>query len=132
MKKSIKLIDINKLRSHEEVDLKHVNELVCKIRKDGFLRNPVIVEDKHLVILDGHHRFMALKKLRMRVIPSYLVPYGKVKVFLRRKIDIANIKKEVISHALNHKLFPSKTTRHLIKNRPRNINVNLANLQLTS
>lgn len=128
MKNKITLVNIKKLKAHEKTDSNHLKEIILKIKNDGFLKNPVVVEDKHFVILDGHHRVAALKKLMIRLIPTYLIPYDTVRVFLRRSLDVKNIKKEVVIRGLKNKPFPSKTTRHLIKNRPRNINISLNSL----
>lgn len=130
MKNKISLVDINKLKQHEEINVSHVKELMEKIKHDGFLKNPVVIDNKNFVILDGHHRFNALKNLKAKKVPVYLVDYmsKKVRVFLRRKMDLENIKNSVINYALNSKCFPQKTTRHFIKDRPRNININISKL----
>lgn len=132
MNKLIKLIAINKLKSHEQIDYRHFLEVKEKIKKDGFINNPVIVDKNNYVIIDGHHRVMALKSLKAKKIPSFLVDYfdKKIKVYLRRKeLKITNLKKAVIKASLSNNLFPSKTTGHLIKNqRPRNIKISLNSL----
>src|SRR2546427_7227657 len=46
-----------------------------QIRKDGYLRRPVLVADGELVILDGHHRVEAIRALGARRIPAYLIDY---------------------------------------------------------
>ena len=128
---SIKLIELTKLRYHEQVDKDHVNELVNQINQDGYIKNPIIVDDKHHIILDGHHRTQALRQLGAKLIPVYMVNYfdHNIKVYLRRKILLNQpIKQAVVSYGLQSKLFPSKTTRHLIYNRPKNINIKITHL----
>ena len=113
------------------VDKKRLSFLLERIKKDKYLKNPVVVEDKHLIILDGHHRVKALKHLRAKKIPAFLVNYKNddIRVFLRKKLLLTKlIKNIVIENSLNSKLFTSKTTRHLIRNRPRNINVKINQL----
>lgn len=77
---------------------------------------PVLADKKTFVLLDGHHRLLALKELGIRRIPALLVDYrGRdIKVKPRRKKIPVN-KKAVISNALSNKLFPPKTTKHVMK-----------------
>ena len=131
MKNKINLIDINKLKCHEEINQQHLTEIIYQVKKAGFIRNPVVVDLKNFIILDGHHRVAALKQLGVNKVPVFLVNYQDkdVRVFLRRKLKLTgSIKQAVIKNSLNNILFPSKTTRHLIKNRPRNINFKISHL----
>jgi ParB-like chromosome segregation protein Spo0J len=126
------LIEINKLKPHEAVNSQHLRKLVSEIKKEGKLKNPVVVDKKSLVVLDGHHRLEALKILGCRKIPVFLVNYKskEIRVYLRRKeLLMKLIKEAVISRGKNGKLFPYKTTRHLLKKRPKGINVDLKELK---
>jgi len=132
MKRNITLIKINKLKSHEAIEPKRLSKLVKRIKRDGYLRNPIVVDRKSLVILDGHHRLYALKVLGCKKVPVYLIDYksNNVRVYLRRKELIMNlIKKAVITKGKEGKPFPYKTTRHLLKYRPREINIDLKKLK---
>lgn len=132
MKKSITLIDIDKLKSHEAIDFQRLGELVERIRRDGHLKNPIVVDRKSLVVLDGHHRLKALKILGCTKIPAFLVDYksNNVRVYLRRKELIMELIKEaVITRGKNRKPFPYKTTCHLLKYRPTGINMDLKKLK---
>ncbi|HUV46669.1 MAG TPA: ParB N-terminal domain-containing protein [Candidatus Bathyarchaeia archaeon] len=131
MKKKITLLLINKLKTHEAVCQRRVLELMGQIKKEGYLKNPVVVDKETLVLLDGHHRLAALKKIGVKRIPAFLIDYknSKVKVYLRRKELLTDLIKEaVIRKALINQVFPQKTTRHLLGYRPRNINIKLKNL----
>jgi len=132
MKRNITLIKINKLKSHEAIEPKRLSKLVKRIKRDGYLRDPIVVDRKSLVILDGHHRLYALKVLGCKKVPVYLIDYksNNVRVYLRRKELIMNlIKKAVITKGKEGKPFPYKTTRHLLKYRPREINIDLKKLK---
>ncbi|MGE7890626.1 ParB N-terminal domain-containing protein [Bacillus cereus] len=76
---SLKLEDINKLFLHETYEPSRVEKTIEEIRRDGFLRHPVIVTkmkaDEYLV-LDGVHRVTALKKLGMTNVPIQIVEKG--------------------------------------------------------
>lgn len=131
MRNRIVLLNIDKLKAHEAVDKKRLIDLLAKIKNDRYLKNPVVVEDKHFIIIDGHHRVAALKKIGAKKIPSYLINYQNknIRVFLRRSnLIVKNIKEAVIKLGLSNNTFPYKTTRHYIKNRPRNIKIKLNKL----
>lgn len=131
MKRRISLVDINKLKTHENVIAKRVRQIAREITAKKILINPVVVDRKTKVILDGHHRVAALKLIGAKHVPVYLVDYENsfIKVFLRRKNLLPLIlKKQILSAGKSGKNFPIKTTRHYFHNRPRNINVNLNKL----
>lgn len=88
-----------------------------RLRKDGFVRRPLLVEAEHFVILDGHHRYEALKRLGCRKVPVYLVDYQDEGIGLTtwpRAIVSHVAKEEVIARGLGGDLFPPKTTRHRV------------------
>jgi len=129
MNKKISLIDISLLKDHEEIDKNHFRGLLKTIKRDDCLKNPVVVEDKNFIILDGHHRVTVLRKLKAKKIPCQIVDYQSVKVYLRRKkFTTKDIKSEVVKRAISNNLFPYKTTKHFIKDRVRNINFKLKKL----
>jgi len=72
----VKLVPIIALRSHERVIEEHVEELMRQLLRDGRLYYPVLVDEATMVVLDGHHRVEALKRLGARNIPALLVDYS--------------------------------------------------------
>lgn len=132
MKNRVVLIKVDKLKGHEKTNLRRLRSLMVEIVSDGCLKRPVVVDRKTLVILDGHHRHKVFKMLGLRKIPVFFVDYlgnNKVRVYLRRKeLMVELIKEAVLKRALKGRLFPEKTTRHLIKNRPAKINYSLKKL----
>lgn len=54
---------IDQVRLHERVDNNLLTRLVNRIREDGVQRDPVIIDRKTRVVLDGSHRVEALKAL---------------------------------------------------------------------
>lgn len=103
-----------RLFEHEQVVESRVVELAESIRENGVLQ-PILVDATTKVILDGHHRFNAAKRLGMQDIPALLVDYeDEVEVFARRP-DVPVSKQLVVETALRGELFPPKTTRHALK-----------------
>lgn len=62
-KLKIRVEDVDRLRLHEEFIDELLKKLVSAMEEDRFLRDPVIVEEGNLIVLDGTHRVGALKKL---------------------------------------------------------------------
>ncbi|NPV70958.1 MAG: ParB N-terminal domain-containing protein [Firmicutes bacterium] len=108
-----RLLRLCGLKAHEHVDQRHLLELADEIRRDGELRQPVLVDERSMVILDGHHRVAALKRLGCLLVPSYLVDYSddQITVWPRRP-DIPITKQNVVRMGLNGTLYPPKTSRH--------------------
>jgi len=71
----IKLEEVEKLHIHEEVIPDILHKLTEEIRADGYVKHPVIVDLKTLVVLDGMHRLAAIENLGCRFIPVCLVDY---------------------------------------------------------
>jgi hypothetical protein len=104
----------SELKRHEKVSRKRVRELREDISKRGVLK-PILVDSSSFAVLDGHHRLEALKELKAFFVPVFLVHYPskKIKVKQRRK-EIPVSKGIVVRKALSGKLFPRKTTKHVL------------------
>ncbi len=80
----IEFLDVNKVIPHEEPSKDRLNKLVLKIKDDGFVNHPIIctkIKDK-IIILDGTHRYNALKEIGVKFIPIQLVSYDKRRIKL--------------------------------------------------
>src|SRR2546422_9043542 len=69
------VVEIGRLHGHERIRPALLEQLMDQIRKDGYLRRPVLVADGELVILDGHHRVEAGRAPRAREIPTAPIVY---------------------------------------------------------
>ena len=133
MKNSMQLIAINKVKSHERTFGRRVECLVKDIKTEGSIKQPIIVDKHSLMVLDGHHRVAALRRLGAARVPAYLLDYQdpRIRVYLRRKyLTMKMIKQAVLYCGLTGTLFPVKTTRHLIHDRPGMQKVSLSKLLL--
>lgn len=121
---SAQLVELNKLRQHEEADPMHLKELKEEIRSDGILKLAIAVDINTNIILDGEHRFNALKELGCKRIPVVFVDYNSpdIKVQAWRKGEQLT-KKDVIKAGFSEKKLPPMTTKHMVKtcNRLRHI-----------
>jgi len=117
----ITLLPIDELKPHEKGSPIYLELLKQEILRDGMLKYPIIADEKTHVILDGMHRWLALKNLGYTRIPVILVDAcnnPEIRVGKRRihryicnsdgEIPI----KEVISAGLNGRLMKPRSTRH--------------------
>ncbi|MCI4371901.1 MAG: ParB N-terminal domain-containing protein [Thermoplasmata archaeon] len=112
------VVELAKLRGHEETRPQLLAELTAKIKRDGYLKQPILVADRDFVILDGHHRVEAVRSLGCIRIPAYLVDYDSDVVNLGTWPDavVSSVTKdEVIRRGGSNDRFPPKTTRHTVK-----------------
>lgn len=70
------ILDIGSLHLHEETVPELLRQLIETIRADDCVRHPIIVDKDSLVVLDGVHRVVALRKLGIKRIPACLVNYN--------------------------------------------------------
>jgi len=126
----IKNIDINSLKQHEMVIECHLERILAEIKGDGCIKDPIIADKNTMVIVDGHHRYNALKRIGAKYCPVCLVDYksNKIKVGCWRKGERVT-KDQVISAGLSGNLFVPKTSKHEIPDRPLGINIPLDNLR---
>ncbi|WFO75259.1 ParB N-terminal domain-containing protein [Desulfurococcaceae archaeon MEX13E-LK6-19] len=78
----ITIEEVKKLHIHEEIIPEILDWLVEKIKKDKFFKDPIIVDEKTLVVLDGMHRVAATEKLGFPYIPVCLVDYDNPNIKL--------------------------------------------------
>jgi hypothetical protein len=74
------LVEIDALSPHEEVIESIVESLAKEMSVEGLVRDPLMVDQGECVILDGMHRFGALKHLKCRFVPCCLVDYDSSKI----------------------------------------------------
>lgn len=112
-------LPVDLLRLHEKGLREYFEAIRQEILADGCLKYPVIADRDSYVILDGAHRWLALKSLGCQRIPTLLVDVNQkpsVRVGTRRiqryngnsKIPI----QEVISAGIKGQLMEPRTTRH--------------------
>jgi hypothetical protein len=117
----IALVPIDELKPHEKGSPLYLEMLKQEIVKDGMLKYPIIADEKSHVILDGMHRWLALKSLGYTSIPVMLINVfqnPKIRVGKRRIHRYVTDSDEeipierVISAGLNKCLMKPRSTRH--------------------
>lgn len=111
----IDVVPIDALKSHEQIVEDHVKELMDDIKKRGILIKPILVDAKTMIILDGHHRVEALRRLGRKLIPAVLVDYDDECVTVSSWRPEWKVSKDLVRRAgLSGRLLPPKTSRHRV------------------
>jgi hypothetical protein len=117
----VALLQIDELRPHEKGSPIYLELLKREILRDGMLRYPIVADEKTRVILDGMHRWLALKSIGCKSIPVLLVDVfqkpairvGRKRIHQYMSDSIEEITVEtVISAGLDGQLMEPRTTRH--------------------
>jgi len=117
----VALLPIDALKPHEKGSPLYLEMLKKEILRDGVLKYPIIADEKTNVILDGMHRWLALKSLGYTQIPVL-----HVNIFQNTQIRIGRRRvhryignsnspitaENVVKAALSGKLMEPRTTRH--------------------
>ncbi len=111
---SIKEFDIDLLMPHEHVVKARLNSLILYLQalEEDIILSSIIVCDKTNIIIDGHHRFYALKSLGVNKIPVTFINYDST---LIKAYDDDRIQKNhVLEAAISGKLLEPKSTKHVV------------------
>jgi hypothetical protein len=117
----VNLLRVDQLKPHEKGSPLYLELLRKEILKDGVLKYPIIADEKTHVILDGMHRWLALKSLGYELIPVILVDVFKNhKIHMGKRrihrytngVDREITIEEVISAGIRGHLMEPRSTRH--------------------
>jgi Ni,Fe-hydrogenase maturation factor len=117
----VTLLRVDQLKPHEKGSPLYLELLRKEILKDNVLKHPIIADEQTHVILDGMHRWLALKSLGYELIPVILVD-----VFKNQKIHVGKRRihrytegvdkeitiEQVISAGMSGHLMEPRSTRH--------------------
>ncbi len=111
------VVDISMLFPHEDIDEGGLELIINDIVENGIIKYPIVVDVRTFIILDGHHRVEALRKLGYNYVPVFFVDYAKeyINVYpFRKELPVSKV--SVIEKVfLSKGVFPYKTTRHVYK-----------------
>ncbi|MEM4971666.1 MAG: ParB N-terminal domain-containing protein [Sulfolobales archaeon] len=98
--------DLDSLRPHEESIEERIRYVETSISNTGILRRPLIADEKTGVLIDGTHRYNALKRMGVSIAPVIYVDYLsedeiKVSRWIRMYI-FKNIEKTIIERISEH------------------------------
>jgi hypothetical protein len=127
---TITLVPINALRQHEQILNENLMRVQRDLVRDGMIKDPIIVDQQTMVILDGHHRYNVLKRMGYKYVPVYLVDYSSDQIGVTAWRAGEHVTKaEVMRAGLTGHLMPAKTSRHVVPDKPHGVNVPLVVLK---
>ncbi len=80
----LELLKISEVRPHEEVKVKNLAEIMNSIKQIGLQLDPIIVDERTNVALDGMHRIRAIQELQLKRIMVARVDYSDPRIGLER------------------------------------------------
>ncbi len=122
----VRKVPLDRLKPHEKFTEGRLAALMRDLRRDGVLWFPILVDKDDYIILDGHHRVEAFRRMGMNDILARFVDYDSpdIEVHPRRK-DIPITKDIVRAKARAGEVFPHKTTRHVYPQQTKHYDVPL-------
>lgn len=124
-----KMLDIDELSAHEEINRGRLEEIIDQMERENLVDYPILVENQYNVILDGHHRYFALKKMGADYVPVDRVDYfedGLIKLEPRPNCPLEDLTKEdVLEMGRSEDVFPPKSTRHILTRPEKIVNIKL-------
>ena len=112
--RGVELIDINLLKPHEKIIERKKSSLAKFIKSydSYYITSSIVCCDKSLLIIDGHHRYFALKELGFKKAPVTLIDYqsNSIRTGSINPLD----KKYIVEIGNSSELLEPKSTEHAI------------------
>ena len=112
--KDVTEINIDLVFPHEKVivNKKEILKNNLKYKDQSVIISSIIACHESFVIIDGHHRFTALKELGVKKIPVTLINYSNKDI--RTTDNNSILKEDLIRNAKKNKLYSPKSTKHSV------------------
>ena len=112
--KGLELVDINYVFPHEKVISKKSSTLTSFLKSfnDYIIISSILCCSQSMVIIDGHHRYFALKELGFKKVPVTLIDYksDSIRTGIMNPLD----KKFIVDVGKSSTLLEPKSTEHAV------------------
>jgi len=115
----VNLVHLDDLRPHENILQDREGKLQSYINDLPSVTLPaIIIDSKHKIVLDGHHRLELFRQAGMSIVPAVFVNYDHEDILVAPPELTSQVSKEiVVSTALNGQLLAPKSTQHMVRSR---------------
>ena len=112
--KDVKMIDIDLLNPHEKIIEEKKISLVKFIKsyESYYIISSIVCCHETLLVIDGHHRYYALKELGFKKVPVTLIDYksDSIRTGIMNPLD----KKFIVDVGKSSTLLEPKSTEHAV------------------
>jgi len=112
--KDVKMIDIDLLNPHEKIIEEKKISLVKFIKsyESYYIISSIVCCHETLLVIDGHHRYFALKELGFKKVPVTLINYksASIRTGIMNPLD----KKFIVDVGKSSTLLEPKSTEHAV------------------
>ena len=112
--KDVKMIDIDPLNPHEKIIEEKKISLVKFIKsyESYYIISSIVCCHESLLVIDGHHRYFALKELGFKKVPVTLIDYksDSIRTGIMNPLD----KKFIVDVGKSSTLLEPKSTEHAV------------------
>ena len=112
--KDVKMIDIELLNPHEKIIEEKKISLVKFIKsyESYYIISSIVCCHETLLVIDGHHRYFALKELGFKKVPVTLIDYksDSIRTGIMNPLD----KKFIVDVGKSSTLLEPKSTEHAV------------------
>ncbi|AMA59985.1 hypothetical protein BCCGELA001_29555 [Bradyrhizobium sp. CCGE-LA001] len=106
-------LPIRQLRPTERIKIEDARKLTNIIAKEKRWKRPILVEHRHSVIMDGHHRYFCANALGLSFVPCVLLSYDDPNLQVTYWSNSTPVAVDrIIQAGLSGDLMDYKTTRH--------------------
>lgn len=112
------LEEIKNLKPHEKTDNRLLTQIIQKLSTSQVVRDPIVIDRNTKVVLDGAHRFEAMRIIGCKMIPVASIDYCNEKILVDRwikKIYLDDYKIETLIANYRDKIIFRKMFRNLNK-----------------
>ncbi|MEX3954316.1 ParB N-terminal domain-containing protein [Paraburkholderia sp. EG287A] len=109
-------LPVDQLRPSEKINVPRAWTLLKSIAEIKRWTTPILVEHRHFIIMDGHHRHFCAKELGLSLVPCILLSYDDPNLDVTYWANPEPVPiDDIIEAGLSGKLMSFKTTRHKLK-----------------
>ncbi|MFC0804487.1 ParB N-terminal domain-containing protein [Ensifer sp. P24N7] len=113
---SVVRLPVSQLRPTERINIDRAHTLAKMIAENGRWTRPILVEQHHSVIMDGHHRHFCATALKLSFVPCVLLSYDDPNLHVSYWSDPTPVcVEQIIQAGLTGDLLNFKTTRHTLQ-----------------